>query len=44
MSRGNDLSDIIHLRKFIKTIEDMIFITKRFQRTGKVEMKGDNQD
>jgi hypothetical protein len=32
MSRANDLSDMIHLRKFIKTIEDVVFITKRFQR------------
>jgi hypothetical protein len=40
MSRGNDLSDIIHLRKFIKTIEDVIFITKRFQRY----KKGQNEE
>ncbi|HEU4823679.1 MAG TPA: hypothetical protein VFS97_09680 [Nitrososphaeraceae archaeon] len=40
MSRGNDLSDIIHLRKFIKTIEDMIFITRRFQRYGKGRNEG----
>ena len=40
MSRGNDLPDMVHLRKFIKTIEDVIFITKRFQRY----KKGQNEE